>query len=358
MPPAGVIASAPRYSNALPASGSTMNGATAAQFAHKKASTVHPSPTAYAPRYSNAAAPASTSAASGFSYSQYSWESGRQSTGASSGGAYNRGMAYTNTARGTSRTGSLTAGRTTRRTITPSSATRKTETEAEAAANKAYTQRAPSYASNSWLHRASNLPVRARQSTATEYQAPQQVQRQRSTRVTLVLDLDETLVHSSFEPVEADLHIPVAMDGELYMAYVKKRPFMEEFLRYVVQHFDVVVWTASLSVYAEPLIDELCELSGIPTLKKMYREACTQLPQGGYVKDLTTMGRRMEDICILDNSPSVAQLQPKNLIPIVSWYDDMSDTCLRDLIPHLDRLAKTMHVHDVIPTLPGAREQW
>ena len=178
-------------------------------------------------------------------------------------------------------------------------------------------------------------------------------QKRRGSKVTLVLDLDETLVHSTFEPTEADLLIPVVLDGEHSTAYVKKRPHMEEFLRKCVEHFDVIVWTASLAVYAEPLINELCRLSRIPILKKMYRDSCSTLPGGGYVKDLTTLGRSLDDVCILDNSPSVARLQPKNLINIVSWYDDPSDRCLKDLFPSLERLAVAGSVLDVIPSMPG-----
>ena len=48
----------------------------------------------------------------------------------------------------------------------------------------------------------------------------------------LVLDLDETLVHSSFRPVpHADFVIPVEIDGRLVDVYVLKRPHVDEFLR-------------------------------------------------------------------------------------------------------------------------------
>eukprot|EP00754_Rhynchopus_humris_P023047 Rhum_TRINITY_DN14819_c8_g2::Rhum_TRINITY_DN14819_c8_g2_i1::g.120860::m.120860 len=202
--------------------------------------------------------------------------------------------------------------------------------------------------SNAALYR----PARLGTSSVSGLLPSQQPSRAPHTRVTLVLDLDETLVHSSFEPCEADLHIPVHMDGERYTAYVKKRPYVEEFLRRCVELFDVVIWTASLAVYAEPLIDELCRRARCGNLPRMYRDSCSQLPDGGYVKDLTKMNRCLSGVCILDNSPSVARLQPKNLIQIVSWYDDPLDTCLRQLALHLDRLAKGPCVREVIPTLP------
>lgn len=75
---------------------------------------------------------------------------------------------------------------------------------------------------------------------------------------TLVLDLDETLVHSSFKPIlDPDFIIPVEIEGRIVDVYVLKRPLMDEFLAAVGESFEVVVFTASLSKYADPLLDLL-----------------------------------------------------------------------------------------------------
>ena len=75
---------------------------------------------------------------------------------------------------------------------------------------------------------------------------------------TLVLDLDETLVHSSFKPIsDPDYIIPVEIEGKIVDVYVLKRPMMDEFLAAVGPNFEVVVFTASLSKYADPLLDLL-----------------------------------------------------------------------------------------------------
>ena len=77
-------------------------------------------------------------------------------------------------------------------------------------------------------------------------------------RKTLVLDLDETLVHSSFKPImDPDFIIPVEIEGRIVDVYVLKRPLMDEFLAAVGQMYEVVVFTASLSKYADPLLDLL-----------------------------------------------------------------------------------------------------
>ena len=65
-------------------------------------------------------------------------------------------------------------------------------------------------------------------------------------RPTLVLDLDETLVHCSIDPINnSDLTFNVDFNGTLYDVFVRKRPHFEEFLKHVSKTFEVVVFTAS-----------------------------------------------------------------------------------------------------------------
>lgn len=64
----------------------------------------------------------------------------------------------------------------------------------------------------------------------------------------LVLDLDETLVHSSFKPI-SDPHfvIPVEIDRVVHHVYVLKRPFVDDFLLKASLNYEIVIFTASLS---------------------------------------------------------------------------------------------------------------
>merc|ERR1719215_552317 len=58
-------------------------------------------------------------------------------------------------------------------------------------------------------------------------------------RKTLVLDLDETLIHSSFRVVHtADIIISVELEGEYHRVFVRKRPHVDEFLLKVAQVFE------------------------------------------------------------------------------------------------------------------------
>jgi len=154
----------------------------------------------------------------------------------------------------------------------------------------------------------------------------------------LVLDMDETLVHSSFKPVrDADIIVPVRIEGVVYKVYVRTRPFVNEFLLECAKHYEVVVFTASISKYANPLLDMLDADKVIS--HRLFRESCVY-DGYAYVKDLTKLGRPLEEIIIVDNSPMAYALQPYNAIPITSWFDDRSDTELRELLPVLQTALK------------------
>ena len=76
--------------------------------------------------------------------------------------------------------------------------------------------------------------------------------------ITLVLDLDETLVHCTVEDVaDADLTFPVLFHGINYTVNVRIRPFLQEFFKRIHGHFEVVVFTASQRVYANELLDRI-----------------------------------------------------------------------------------------------------
>ncbi|EOO00775.1 putative phosphatase psr1 protein [Phaeoacremonium minimum UCRPA7] len=135
-------------------------------------------------------------------------------------------------------------------------------------------------------------------------------------RKCLVLDLDETLVHSSFKILhQADFTIPVEIEGNYHNVYVIKRPGVDQFMKRVGELYEVVVFTASVS-------------------------------KGNYVKDLSQVGRDLKDTIIIDNSPTSYIFHPQHAVPISSWFSDAHDNELLDLIPVLEDLAGS-NVQDV-----------
>ncbi|CBQ69583.1 related to PSR1-plasma membrane phosphatase required for sodium stress response [Sporisorium reilianum SRZ2] len=168
-------------------------------------------------------------------------------------------------------------------------------------------------------------------------------------RKCLVLDLDETLVHSSFKMIQnADFIVPVEIDGTVHNVYVIKRPGVDEFMRHMREIYEVVVFTASLSKYADPVLDMLDIHHAVR--HRLFRESCYN-HKGNYVKDLSQLGRDIADTIIIDNSPASYIFHPNNAVPISSWFNDPHDTELTDLCPFLADLAD---VDDVRAVLDGA----
>ncbi|KAG0671484.1 hypothetical protein C6P40_003771 [Pichia californica] len=156
-------------------------------------------------------------------------------------------------------------------------------------------------------------------------------------RKCLVLDLDETLVHSSFKYVrQCDFVIPVEIEDQIHNVYVIKRPGVDQFLKRVGELYEVVVFTASVSRYGDPLLDILDSHKSIH--HRLFRDSCYNY-QGNYIKNLSQMGRPLEDLIIIDNSPASYVFHPQHAVPISSWFSDSHDCELPDLLPFLEDLA-------------------
>ncbi|XP_041719278.1 uncharacterized protein LOC121550903 isoform X1 [Coregonus clupeaformis] len=165
-------------------------------------------------------------------------------------------------------------------------------------------------------------------------------------KICVVIDLDETLVHSSFKPLNnADFIIPVEIDGTVHQVYVLKRPHVDEYLRRMGELFECVLFTASLSKYADPVSDLLDKWGAFQ--HRLFRESCV-FHRGNYVKDLSRLGRDLNKVIIVDNSPASYIFHSDNAVPVASWFDDMADTELLDLIPFFERLSKVDDVYDIL----------
>ncbi|XP_049624010.1 carboxy-terminal domain RNA polymerase II polypeptide A small phosphatase 1 [Suncus etruscus] len=178
-----------------------------------------------------------------------------------------------------------------------------------------------------------------------QYLLPE-VKAQDSDKICVVIDLDETLVHSSFKPVSnADFIIPVEIDGVVHQVYVLKRPHVDEFLQRMGELFECVLFTASLAKYADPVADLLDKWGAFRA--RLFRESCV-FHRGNYVKDLSRLGRDLRRVLILDNSPASYVFHPDNAVPVASWFDNMSDTELQDLLPFFEQLSRVEDVYSVL----------
>ncbi|KAL8460810.1 hypothetical protein ACS0TY_032352 [Phlomoides rotata] len=174
-------------------------------------------------------------------------------------------------------------------------------------------------------------------------------------QITLVLDLDETLVHSTLDHCDdADFTFSVFFNLKEHTVYVRKRPHLQFFLKRVAELFEIVVFTASQSIYAKQLLDIL-DPDGNLISRRAYRESCILL-DGCYTKDLTVLGVDLAKVAIIDNCPQVFRLQVNNGIPIRSWFDDPSDCALISLLPFLESLVDADDVRPIIAKKFGNKE--
>ena len=157
----------------------------------------------------------------------------------------------------------------------------------------------------------------------------------RTRRVTLVLDLDETLIHSEQETLlGADDQLEMRIGAETCTVFVRYRPFVLEFLHKVNQLFEVVLFTAGLQEYADGLLRTLDPDRRL-LRHRYYRDSCTEV-NGVFVKDISALGRDMSRVVIVDNSLHAFGYHIDNGILIQSWYEDQTDTALRQLWEFLE----------------------
>lgn len=94
---------------------------------------------------------------------------------------------------------------------------------------------------------------------------------------------------------------PSALSGVPILYYVHERPGCHDFLRKVCKWYNLVVFTASVQEYADPVIDWL-ERERKYFSGRYYRQHCT-FRNGAYIKDLAQVEPDLSRVMILDNSP-------------------------------------------------------
>ena len=143
----------------------------------------------------------------------------------------------------------------------------------------------------------------------------------------LILDLDETLVHFKVNPENET-------EGVL-----RVRPGIIEFLDSIDQYYELIIFTAATQEYADLLIDAV-EENKIYFEHRLYRQH-TVIIDNDFVKDLSRVGRPLDKIAIVDNMPQNFRLQKENGINIKAfWGEEVYDTALIDLAPILINIAQ------------------
>jgi TFIIF-interacting CTD phosphatase-like protein len=158
-------------------------------------------------------------------------------------------------------------------------------------------------------------------------------------RKLLILDLDETLIFAEETPLEREADFLV---GQFF---VYKRPYLQEFIEFCLENFNVAVWTSSTGNYAVKIIEEIfpnpCELAFFWS-----RERCTirydeELQETYFEKMMSKVRRRgydLKKVVVVDDSPEKWRNAYGNLVRVKSFFGETADSELKRLIMYLERL--------------------
>lgn len=161
---------------------------------------------------------------------------------------------------------------------------------------------------------------------------------------TLILDLDETLVHCSEDLTKpSDFKTPIKFTGgEVINFGVTIRPYAIEFLELMSEFFEIVIFTASHACYANIILNILDPENQFITYR-MFRDSCIETEERIFIKDLRIFGNRnFENMVIVDNACYSYCFQLENGIPIVPYFNGKKDTELIELAAFLTYYSKNL----------------
>jgi len=158
-----------------------------------------------------------------------------------------------------------------------------------------------------------------------------------SGKLTVVLDIDETLVHTS-----RGTRIPDALESfEIYVFEQKftvfKRPGLDEFLAKAASQYELIAFTAGLEEYSRAVLRAI-DPSGTYFRHCLFRQHCAEVFPNTVVKDLRIINRCATRIVLVDNTLANFLLQPENGVPITSFFYDAKDSALVMLLEFLKSL--------------------
>ena len=193
-------------------------------------------------------------------------------------------------------------------------------------------------------------------------------------RKKLVLDLDETLIHSMSRGTTHSnssqghiVEVKFSVSGVSTLYYVHKRPYCDFFLSKVSKWYDLIIFTASMKEYADPVIDWLEDSLPDKFSQRLYRTDCILRDGVGYIKDLSVISEAsgmknisalppsLGEIIIIDNSPISYAMNVENAIQVEGWISDPTDNALLNLLPLLEALRFTTDVRNVLALKNGEK---
>ena len=174
------------------------------------------------------------------------------------------------------------------------------------------------------------------------YTSPMDIEEDKLKKKLLLIDLDETLIHSEFRNKEnykiLDLYTKSSKclsktfsysdDNYIYIIDVFFRPYLQEFLEEVSNYFDLAIFTAAMKGYADIILDYIDPKNEFFQFR-LYRDACIPIQQRLYIKDLRIIKNYdPSNVILMDNSLYSFMNQPSNGMLVNSFYTNHKDTQL------------------------------
>ena len=108
-------------------------------------------------------------------------------------------------------------------------------------------------------------------------------------RPTVVVDLDDTLVHvTPLAPGDLDNSNYFTIKVNRRKFYVQMRPYLQSFLEKLAKTFDIYIYTSSNQKYANKIIDKI--LPDVKNSCRFYRDSCINM-SGYLVKDFEIINK-------------------------------------------------------------------
>jgi TFIIF-interacting CTD phosphatase-like protein len=156
----------------------------------------------------------------------------------------------------------------------------------------------------------------------------------------IVLDLDETLVHVT-QLRTAQSAFPIRI--RRHRLFVQIRPHAVDVLKMLSQFYDLYIFTAATKEYSDQILNKAFPF--IANNRRLYSDSCR--PIAGYrVKDLAILGAPLEQIVMIDDIFGSAMLQPQNLFVVPAWMGDLEDGVFETIFPYLMEVAGACNVVD------------
>jgi len=164
----------------------------------------------------------------------------------------------------------------------------------------------------------------------------------------LILDLDETLIYATEEKLERESDFIVGQ----YFVY--RRPFLDEFLEFCFENFEVAVWTTSTGNYARKILENIFD-SHHKTNFVWARERSTfsfdmEERESFLTKKMTKVRRRgydLKSVIVVDDSPEKWRSSYGNLVRVKPFFGEIDDDELKHLAVYLGRLKNIDNIRKI-----------